>query len=71
MIQTANPTTYGQLVDELNIRVMGGSMSAAMRTALVNMLTTLPTPTNDSQRTDRVREVLRVIIASPEFAVQK
>jgi uncharacterized protein (DUF1800 family) len=71
MIQTANPTTYGQLVDELNIRLMGGSMSAAMRTVLVNMLTTLPTPTNDSQRTDRVREVLRVIIASPEFAVQK
>jgi uncharacterized protein (DUF1800 family) len=71
LIQTANATTYGQLVDELNIRVMGGSMSTAMRTVLVNMLTTLATPTTNAQRTDRVREVLRVIIASPEFAVQK
>lgn len=71
MIQTANATTYGQLVDELNIRVMGGSMSTAMRTVLVNMLTAAGATTTNAQRTERVREVLRVIIASPEFAVQK
>jgi uncharacterized protein (DUF1800 family) len=71
IIQTANAASYGQLVDEMNLRVMGGSMSPSMRTVLLNMLTTLATPTTNAQRTDRVRDVLRLIIASPEFAVQK
>jgi len=71
MIQTANATTYGQLVDELNVRTMYGSMSANMRTVLINMLTSQAAPTTDAQRISRIQQVLRVIIVSPEFAVQR
>ena len=71
MLQTANATTYAQLVDELNIRTMYGSMSANMRTVLINMLSALPAAPTDAIRIDKIRQVLRVIIMSPEFAVQK
>lgn len=71
MQQPGNATTYGQLIDELNIRLMYGSMSTAMRTTLVNMLTAQTAPTTDANRIDRIRQALRVIIFSPEFAVQK
>ncbi len=71
MLQTANATTYGELIDELNIRLMYGSMSAGMRTVLIGMLTAQTAPTTDANRIDRIRQVLRVIIVSPEFAVQR
>ena len=71
MLQTANASTYAQLVDELNIRMMYGSMTANMRTVLINMLTAQAAPTTDANRIDRIRQVLRVIIVSPEFAVQR
>jgi hypothetical protein len=71
IISTANATTYGQLVDELNLRLMYGSMSASMRATLVTMLTSQSAPTTDANRIDRIRQLLRVILFSPEFAVQK
>lgn len=71
MILTANATTYGQMIDELNLRLMYGAMSAGMRSTLLNMLTSQATPTTNDQRRDRVRDVLRVIMMSPEFAVQR
>jgi uncharacterized protein (DUF1800 family) len=71
MLQTANATTYAQLVDELNLRTMYGSMSANMRTVLIAMLTGQTAPTTDATRITRIQQVLRVIIASPEFAVQR
>ncbi len=70
-IQTANATTYGQMIDELGLRLMHGNMSAAMRATLLTMLTSQAAPTTNDQRRDRVRDVIRVIIMSPEFAVQK
>lgn len=69
--QTGNATTYGQLVDELNLRLMYGSMSANMRTVLVNMLTSQAAPTTDALRISRIQQLLRVIVVSPEFAVQQ
>lgn len=69
--QPGNATTYGQLIDEFNIRLMYGAMSATMRTTLVNMLLAQSAPTTDATRIQRIQQVLRVIIVSPEFAVQK
>lgn len=69
--QPGNATTYGQLVDELNLRLMAGAMSANMRSVLVNMLTSQAAPTTDATRISRIQQVLRVIIVSPEFAVQR
>ena len=69
--QTGNATTYGQLIDELNIRLMYGSMSASMRGVLVNMLTSQAAPTTDATRISRIQQLLRVIVVSPEFAVQQ
>lgn len=71
MLSPANATTYGQVVDELGLRLLYGSMSASMRSTLVTMLTSQSAPTTDAQRIDRVRQVLRVILLSPAFAVQK
>lgn len=71
IISTANPTTFGQLIDELNLRLMYGSMSPSMRATLLTMLTSQSTPTTDANRIDRIRQLLRVILFSPEFAVQK
>ncbi len=71
MIITPNATTYGQLVDELSLRLMAGQMSASMRATLLNMLTSQSAPTTEANRIDRVRQLLRVTLFSPEFAVQK
>jgi uncharacterized protein (DUF1800 family) len=71
LIQTPNATTYGQLIDELNLRLMYGSMSANMRGVLVNMLTAQTAPTTNAVRVTRIRQLLRVMIVSPEFAVQR
>ncbi|MBV6413265.1 MAG: hypothetical protein OMOMHJEC_01077 [Xanthomonadales bacterium] len=71
IIQTANATTYGQLIDELGLRLMYGGMSSNMRSTLLTMLTSQATPTTNDQRRDRIRDVIRVIVMSPEFAVQR
>jgi len=60
----ANPT---QLVDSLNLLLMANSMSAGMRTILINTL-------NDPDLTDpgdRVRAAVRLIVTSPEYLVQR
>ena len=67
-----NATTQAALVDEINVRLMYGFMSNAMRQTLLTMLSTTPAPadTVDARRL-AVRDVLRVVYASPEFAIQK
>ncbi len=70
-IVIVNNTTYGNLVDELSVRLMSGRMSSSMRNTLLDMLSSQSAPTTQSQRRDRVRQVLRVILFSPEFAVQR
>ena len=71
MQQPGNATSYGQLIDELNLRLMYGAMSANMRSVLITMLTSQTAPTTDANRVARILQVLRVMIVSPEFAVQK
>ncbi len=67
-----NASTQAALVDEINVRLMYGFMSNGMRQALLTMLSTTPAPANtDDARRKAVRDVLLVVYASPEFAIQK
>ncbi len=58
----------GALVDELNARLMYGSMTPAMRTELVNLATT-GLASADANR--KVLGLIHVIALSPEFVVQR
>lgn len=55
------------LVDQLDHDLLYGSMSVAMRTTLTNLVARLPA--TDPMR--RVTTTLQVLLASPEFAIQK
>ncbi|HMP84816.1 MAG TPA: hypothetical protein PKA41_19150, partial [Verrucomicrobiota bacterium] len=60
------------LVDQLNILLCGGQLSAAAKTAIVNFASTLSytTPTATQMR-DRVRAVVHLIVTSPDFTIQR
>ncbi len=60
------------LVDSLNSLLCGGQLSASAKTQIVNYAITLPytTPTYTQMR-DRVRAVAHLILASPDFIIQK
>jgi uncharacterized protein (DUF1800 family) len=66
-----NAGTQATLVDTLNLRLMNGYMSNGMRQILLTYLAAVPAPTTDDARRQRVRDLLRLIYVSPEFAVQK
>ncbi|HSC13334.1 MAG TPA: DUF1800 family protein [Rhodanobacteraceae bacterium] len=57
------------LVAQVNHDLMYGSMSASMQATLVGMLG--PIPYNASDPQPRVLALLQVVLASPEFAIQK
>ena len=57
------------LVAQVNHDLMYGSMSAAMQTTLVDLAGIVPYSTAAPQ--PRVLAVLQVVLASPEFAIQK
>ena len=58
--------TPSSLVDQLNHDLMYGSMSTTMRSTLIDMVTNVST-----DPTKRVTSALQVLLASPEFSIQK
>jgi uncharacterized protein (DUF1800 family) len=62
-----NPT---QLVDHLNYLLMAGDMSPAMRTTLINAVTSIPANTA-ALRTERVRTAIYLVVNSPEYVIDK
>lgn len=58
------------LVDRYNLLFMGGSMSAQMRTLLINHLNGMGS-SNTEQRRQRVQDALWLILTSPEYMVEK
>ena len=56
-----------QLVDHLNGLLMGGTMSPAMRTIIIDAVTKT-TPTN---MVERVRTAIYLVVNSPEYVIQK
>ncbi len=72
--QTSN-AAIPALVDALGDLLTGGQLTAATKTAIINFTantTNFPytTPTNTQMR-DRVRAVVHLILASPEYAIQR
>jgi uncharacterized protein DUF1800/PA14 domain-containing protein/putative Ig domain-containing protein/CHRD domain-containing protein/thrombospondin type 3 repeat protein len=67
---TAN---LGKLVDSLNSVLVAGQLSPAAKTSIVNYASTLTysTPPSPTQIRDRVRAVVHLITASPDFTIQK
>ncbi len=63
----SNPT---QLIDELNILLTGGKMSANFRTKLIDAANKLPID-GTTPASERLYMVLWLIVNSPEFLIQK
>lgn len=62
----------GSLADYYNVLLMGGTMSTAMRTVLVNYANSLPlTAGDDTGGRVRAYEMLNLIMTSPEYSVLK
>ena len=62
----------GTMADYFSVLLMGGTMSAQMRTVLINYSNTIPlTAGNDSGGRVRASEMLNLILTSPEFSVLK
>jgi uncharacterized protein (DUF1800 family) len=62
------------LVDNLNSLLLAGQLSAAAKAGIVNYVTNtanFPNPTNQTQMRDRVRAVVHLITASPDYTIQK
>jgi uncharacterized protein (TIGR03437 family) len=60
----ANPA---QLADHLNLLLMSGQMSSALRTSIINELPKVPA----SDLTGRTKEAVHIIVTSPEYVIQK
>jgi hypothetical protein len=59
----------GALVDQVDHDLLYGSMSAATRTTLVTLVGLVPYSVAAPQ--PRVQALLQVVLASPDFAIQK
>ena len=60
------------LVDSLNALLCGGQLSSSAKAQIVNYATTLAyTKPTYTQMRDRVRAVVHLILASPDFIIQK
>jgi uncharacterized protein (DUF1800 family) len=71
--QTTLAADPAKLADNLNLLLLDGSMSAGLRSTLINTLAALPGPKtgSGSSVSDRVKAALIMISLSPEFAIQK
>ncbi|MCW5567404.1 MAG: DUF1800 family protein [Dokdonella sp.] len=61
-------TNYTAMVDEANRRMLYGSMSAGMRTSLINAVTFMA---SDVSASERARSIIYLVAISPEYAVQR
>jgi uncharacterized protein (DUF1800 family) len=66
-------TTPAALVARLNRLLCAGQLSAATQTIMVNALTVNPitTTSTDAQKRDRVAAAILMVMASPEYLIQK
>ena len=58
------------LMDEINLVLAANQLSAATTTTLVTALQTMPSGT-DTARRNRINAALVLVLAAPEFIVQK
>lgn len=67
--ETALAARPQQLLDRLNLLLLSGQMSSGLRTILLNHMATLDG--DEAGRSQRVRDCITLIMASPEYLVQK
>ncbi|MEQ1922284.1 MAG: DUF1800 family protein [Pyrinomonadaceae bacterium] len=60
-------TTGGTMVDELNSRMMHGTMSSSMRTAILNSLA----PITSTDSLNKVRQAVYLVATSSQYQVQR
>ncbi len=65
---TSLGTDYAAMVEEVNRRMLYGTMSTVMRTALINAVTFMDGNVSTSER---ARSIIYLVAISPEFAVQR
>ena len=65
---TSLGTDYAAMVDEVNRRMLYGTMSANMRSVLINAVTFMDGNVSTSER---ARSIIYLVAISPEFAVQR
>jgi uncharacterized protein (DUF1800 family) len=65
-----NTTEVNQLLDDLSLRMMGGQMPAAMKTRIATYVNGLPNTTTTNKR-DRARALIHLVVSSSQFAHQK
>ena len=63
-------TTGAQMVDELNRRMLGGSMSSTMKTTVMNALTSYAGTTALTHES-RVRQAIYLVASSSQYQVQR
>lgn len=59
--------TPRQLVEHLNLLLLSGQMSSAMKTTMVNELTKMPS----GDLVQRAKEAIHIVVTSPEYVIQK
>lgn len=59
--------TPATLVDHLNVKLMNGAMSSAMRQSLIDTITQVPA----SNKSERARSAVWLVLNSPEYVVEK
>jgi len=69
--ELALATDVEALLTHLDVLLLGGTMSAEMRTELSNYVTSIPPEDGTPAGAERVQEAVFLILVSPEFAVQK
>jgi uncharacterized protein (DUF1800 family) len=67
---SAADATGGQMVDELNRRMLGGNMSSTMRTSIMNALPSY-TGTTTLTHESRVRQAIYLVASSSQYQVQR
>jgi len=67
--ETAMAESPDALLDHLNLILLSGQMSSGMRQVLLDHLENLPG--DEEGRSQRVRDAITLIMASPEYLVQK
>jgi uncharacterized protein (DUF1800 family) len=65
-VHRSNPAA---LVDHLDVKLMGGAMSPAMRQILIQHVGNVPMSMDDGYR--RVRDAVLLVSSSPEYAIQR
>ena len=59
------------LLDHLNLLLLSGSMTSDLRTHLLSLLGNSVYPDNELGRSNKVKDVMTLIVSSPDYLIQQ